>query len=127
CYEELRSSLLAVRSTYQPGQKFIDEAEEHLTTLMLNDSRGNWPDRALPDDERRARIEAVLAQREDPALLWVFVMGLGYFLWLGGAGLAIWRGLPAEDDGEILWAVVLRFGGVSLLGYGVWALGVALA
>ena len=127
CFEELRSGFLAVRSTYHPGQHFIDDAERQLTELMRQDSRGNWPDRALSEPERRARIAAALGEREDPDLLWVLVMGLGYFLWLGGAGLAIWRGLPAEDSGEILWPVLLRFGGLSVVGYALWLLGVALA
>lgn len=127
CYEELRSGFLAVRSFYQPGKKTIELAEERLSELMLGDERGNWPDRALSEDERKATIRAVLEKREDPKLAWILVMGLGYFVWLGGAGVAIWRGLPMDPQQPIAWQQIKRFGGISLLGYLLWLLGVALA
>lgn len=127
CLEELRSGFLAVRSVYQPGQRFVDEAERRLVPLMLEDPRGSWPPRALPDEERAAVVRGVLAQREEPSLGWVLVMGLGYFLWLGGAAAAIWRGLPDAEGAPVLWTVVGRWAGVSALGYGLWLLGVALA
>lgn len=127
CLEELRSGFLAVRSIYQPGQRFVDEAERRLVPLMLEDPRGGWPPRALPAPERAAVVRAVLAQREEPSLGWVLVMGLGYALWLGGAAAAIWRGLPEAEGAPVLWTVVARWAGVSALGYGLWLLGVALA
>lgn len=127
CYEEARSGLLAVRSFYQPGADTITQIEERLAALMLADERGNWPDRSLPQSEREAIIRGVLEKREDPKLLWVLVMGLGYITWLGGAAAAIWRGLPMDADAPIAWQPIRRFGGASLAGYLLWLLGVALA
>jgi hypothetical protein len=127
CYEELRSGFLAVRSFYQPGDAFIKRAEEALTGIMLSDPRASWPDRALPDSRREAIVREVLQEREDPSLPWVVVMGFGYLLWLGAAAAAIWRGLPTDGDSPIVWAQVRRFGALSLVGYLVWILGVALA
>lgn len=127
CYEEVRSGFLAVRSFYQPGAETIAQAEERLAALMLADERGNWPDRSLPQGEREAIIRGVLQKREDPKLLWVLVMGLGYITWLGAAAAAIWRGLPMDADAPIAWQQIRRFGGASLVGYLLWLLGVALA
>ena len=127
CYEELRSGFLSVRSFYQPGRRFIEAAEEGLVPLMLADDRGNWPDRTLPRAEREAEVRAVLGEREDPALLWVLVMGLGYLAWLGAAAMAILQGLPRHDRAPIRWPIVLRWGLVSLVGYGLWLAGVAFA
>lgn len=127
CYEELRSGFLAVRSFYQPGAPFIEQAEGALTEIMLADSRSSWPDRALPDSERADIIRGVLQEREDPALFWVLIMGLGYFIWLGAAATAIWRGLPSDAKSPIRWAQIRRFGGLSAAGYLLWLLGVALA
>ncbi len=127
CYEELRSGFLAVRSFYQPGKSTIAHAETELAAIMLADQRGNWPDRSLPVSEREALIRAALETREDPKLLWVLVMALGYLLWLGGAATAIWKGLPMHGDQGVLWQPIRRFGGASLVGYLLWLLGVALA
>jgi len=127
CYEELRSGFLAVRSFYQPGATFIEQAEKALTGIMLSDPRTNWPDRALPDSGREAIIRGVLQEREDPSLPWVVLMGLGYLLWLGAATAAIWRGLPGEGDSPIRWGQVRRYGLLPLAGYLLWILGVALA
>lgn len=127
CYEEVRSGFLAVRSFYQPGRETIELAEKRLGELMLADERGNWPDRTLTEDRRREIIQAVLEKREDPKLAWVLVMALGYFAWLGGAGIGIWRGLPMDPQQPIAWQQIKRFGGISLLGYLLWLLGVALA
>ncbi len=127
CLEELRSGFLSVRSLVQPGQRFVQEAERRLVPLMLQDPRGNWPDRALSDEQRAAVVAGVLAEREDPSRFWVLVMGLGYGLWLGGAGAAIWRGLPDQSGEPVRWGVLGRWAGCSALGYGLWLLGVTLA
>ncbi len=127
CLEELRSGFLAVRSFYQPGQRFVDEAERRLVPLMLEDPRGDWPARALPTEQRAAVVRGVLSQREEPSLGWVLVMGLGYALWLGGAAAAIWRGLPEGAGEPVRWAVLARWAAASAVGYGLWLLGVALA
>ena len=127
CYEELRSGFLAVRSAWQPGKRWIAQAEERLVPLMLQDTRGDWPKRELPEEQRRAELRAVLDAREDPALGWVLVMGLGYVGWLGGAALALWRGLSEQDGLPIQWQPIRRWGAVSAAGYGLWLLGVALA
>jgi hypothetical protein len=122
CYEELRSGFLAVRSFYQPGRSYISAAEDGLVPLMLADERGNWPDRSLPSAAREDAVRAVLAAREDPALGWVLLMGLGYFLWLGAAGFGIWRGLPAQAESPIDWPALGRYAGLSGAGYLLWLL-----
>lgn len=127
CYEELRSSFLATRSLWQPGARFVDEAQRRLVPLMLADPRGNWPDRGLSDEQRSAVVRGVLDEREDPHNGWILVMGAGYLLWLGGAGLALWRGLGEDDDAPIKWRVLGTWAAVSAAGYGLWLLGVALA
>jgi hypothetical protein len=124
CYEELRSGFLSVRSFYQPGAHYIRAAEDGLVPLMLTDERGNWPNKQLSPAAREAAIRAVFTQREDPNLLWVLLMGVGYFVWLGAAGLGIWRGLPVAQDAPINWPVLGRYAGGSLAGYLLWLLAV---
>lgn len=127
CLEELRSGWLAVRSTYQPGQRWVTEAESQLAELMLSDERGNWPPRDRSPEERRAIVERTLAERGDPALGWVLLMGLGYLAWIGGAGLAIWQGLPSRPDEPVRWKIVGRWAAASAGGYLLWLLAVANA
>ncbi len=127
CLEELRGGLLAIRSTWQPRADLVAEAEERLVPLMIDDPRGAWPDPQLPAAEREAIAAAALAEREDPALLWVLVMGVGWVLWIGGAALAIVRGVPSSAQAPVDWGVVLRFGGAAVVGYGLWLAGVAFA
>ena len=127
CYEELRSGFLSVRSFYQPGKRYVEQAEAALVPLMAADVRGGWPDPGLPAQEREAAIREVLAEREDPSTLWVLVMGLGYAVWLGAAAMAIGQGLPADDHSRVRWPRIIRWAAISLAGYGTWLLGVALA
>lgn len=127
CLEELRSGWLAVRSTYQPGQRWVTLAEDRLAALMLADERGNWPPRDLPPDERAAIVHRTLAERGDPALGWVLLMGVGYIAWVGGAGLAIWQGLPSRAEEPVRWKIVGRWAAASLAGYLLWLLAVANA
>lgn len=127
CLEELRSGWLAVRSTWQPGQRWIDDAEARLVPLMAADRRSSWPDPDASDAARQDEVRAVLAAREDPAVGWVLVMGLGYLLWLGGAGLAIARGVPATGDAPVRWKTLFSFAAVSAVGYVLWLLALARA
>jgi hypothetical protein len=127
CYEELRSGFLSVRGLWQPGRRFITAAEEGLVPLMLADDRGAWPDPSLAAAAREAEVRAVLASREDPALLWVLAMGLGYLVWLGAAAMAILQGVPARDGVPARWGMIARWGLVSIAGFVLWSAGVALA
>ncbi len=126
-YEELRSSFLSTRSFVQPGQPFVDAAEEALVPLMLDDPRGAWPKAEAPRSEREAAVRGLLAEREDPSRVWVVVMGLGLVLWYGFAALAIVRGIPADEGAAVRWPAVFRFGSASLAGYVLWLIGVGLA
>ncbi len=127
CLEELRSGWLAVRSLWQPGSSWIAEAERRLVPLMAGDGTGAWPDPRLSAAEREAVVKEVLASRDDPSRFWVVLMGLGYVLWLGGAGLAIWRGIPAEEAAPVRWKTVFSFAGLSAGGYILWLLALARA
>jgi hypothetical protein len=127
CLEELRSGLLSIRSTWQPHRDLVQQAEDRLVPLMLQDERGVWPDRDLPADEREAVARAALAEREDPALPWVLAMGVGWFVWLGGAAFAIVQGVPPTAAAPIRWGFVVRWGVISAAGYALWLAGVAFA
>jgi len=127
CLEELRSGLLAVRSTWQPRADLVKQAEDRLVPLMLADERGAWPDPALAPDAREAVARAALAEREDPAIGWVLVMGLGWFVWLGGAGFGIVQGVPTTAAAPIKWGMVVRWSVISGVGYVLWLAGVAFA
>jgi hypothetical protein len=124
CYEELRSGFLSIRSFYQPGASYVRAAEDGLTPLMLQDPRGNWPARDKTTQQREAEIRTVFAEREDPQLFWVLLMGLGYFLWLGAAARAIWRGLPISDEAAVDWSSLKRWSAASALGYLTWLLAI---
>lgn len=127
CLEELRSGLLSIRSAWQPHKDLVEEAEDRLVPLMLEDPRGAWPDPALPASEREAVARAALAAREDPAVRWVLIMGLGWFAWLGGAVMGITQGVPTAAAAPIKWGMVIRWGVISAVGYALWLAGVAFA
>jgi hypothetical protein len=127
CWEQLRSGWLSVRSTWQPGRRYIARAEDELAAIMLGDPDAAWPDPKLSSAEREASVRAVLEAREDPVILWVLVMGLGWFVWLGAAAAAILKGIPRDDDAPIAWPVIGRWCLISVGGYAVWLLGLALA
>lgn len=123
-WEELRSGFLSVRSFYQPGGRYITEAEQALTRLMLADAEANWPPRSLSAAAREAQVRAVLDAREDPSLPWVFVMGIGLAVWLGAAGWGIWTGLPEDETVPANWPQIRRCAALSGAGYLLWLLAV---
>ena len=127
CLEELRSGWLSVRGLWQPGQPWIDAAEFRLTGILTEDPRGNWPDRALPHEGRRAVVAAVLTERDDPILGWVLVMEAGFILWMAATARGFWLALPEEQGQPIAWGRLGRHLSVAALGYGLWLLGVARA
>ena len=127
CWEELRSGWLAVRSFRQPGSRFIQRAEDELATWMLANPEAAWPDPEMAPAEREAEVRRVLAAREDPETGWVLVMGLGWCLWLGAAGMAIRRGIPAIDSDPLDWRAIGRWSLISAAGYAAWLLGLGLA
>lgn len=127
CWEELRSGWLAVRSSWQPGQRWVIQAEGSIAALILADLGAEWPSPDGTAEERESTVREALAAREDPSSFWVLVMGLGWALWLGAAGTAIWRGIPADDDAPIAWSAVRNWAAISLGGYVVWLAGLGLA
>lgn len=127
CLEELRSGWLAVRSTWQPGQRWIALADERLLALMMNDPEAVWPPLDMPPAKREAILRQALEPPEDPRLPFVLLMGLGYFVWLGAAAAAIWRGFPAQGEDRTDWRMVGRWGALSAGGYLLWLLGLGLA
>lgn len=123
CWEELRSGWLSVRSAWQPGAAWIVQADDAITRLVLEADGALWPDPEASPEDREAIVRARLAAREDPAVGWVLLMGLGWLVWIGAAATAIWRGIPADDERPLRWPVVGRWAGLSAAGYLVWLLG----
>jgi len=127
CWEELRSGWLAVRSAWQPGGRWIERADDGIAAILLADPAAAWPDPSLAAPQREATVRAALDAREDPKTSWVLVMGLGWALWLGAAVAAVARGIPADDDAPLRWPEIRRWALISVAGYAVWLLGLALA
>lgn len=127
CWEDLRSGWLSVRHVFQPGAEWIARAEGALPALYLLDERGTWPPLDLPEGERLAIVRERLQERTDPDGRWAFVLEFGFVSWIGGAVLAIVRGLPADDAGPIDGRALLRWGLCSATGWLLFLLGAARA
>lgn len=124
-YREARSAVLSTRGLYTPNQGALARANERLAELMAA-AEGSDPQLSRePIEARRAWHARALARDEMPKVGWTLLALLGVALLIGGAVRMIWTGVTPQ--GEVRWRPALRWGGVSLLGFALMALGLWLA
>ena len=132
-YRYLRSSLYAIRSTYQPYREIIRLCDERITAIMLE--RGDWPPRNLSRAERERMIREALQKNYDPSVFWTLLSAVFFTGWLAGVfGLALHGfagGEPAARSGgkggRKTWKRVLIWLAVIAACYVGWAVSLYLA
>jgi hypothetical protein len=124
-YREARSAVLSTRGLYTPNRDVLSRANERLAELMAAEEGADPQLAREPLAARRAWHARALARDEMPKVGWTLLALLGVALLIGGAVRMIWTGVTPE--GEVRWRQALRWGGVSLLGFALMALGLWLA
>lgn len=123
-YRAIRTAILSTRSTYIPERARLRAANERIADLMAAQ-----PPPPMDAGKSRAQLRkehlALLTEQHDPSLFWTLVLLLGFVAWVSGAFALTTRAIDADDR----WVAreALRWGGVVVIGFGLFALGMALA
>lgn len=94
-FRELRSALLATRSSYTPHRALLDEANARIAELTAEAEVQSGAQRSL--DKARAWHAARLAQDEAPSVAWTLVALVGLAGFVGCALGLVLRGIGADD------------------------------
>lgn len=124
-WREVRSAILAVRSTYTPYREHLEAANQSIAALMALAEEADPELAKEPLAARKAFHQRALLRDEMPRTRYVLVALLGLLVFFLGALGMVYRGVA--EDGRLFPGTLLRFGGVTLLGVGLLLFGLWLA
>lgn len=110
CYETLRSSLIQIRSFYQPYQKILQEIEPHIAHLRTM-AMINWKEDGFRENYARlysANIK-LLSYENTPSVFWSVVLVFSLLGWIGSVFLIIIKGFKTPLDKKQLLTGVVSF------------------
>lgn len=124
---DLRASLFAIRTFYQPHRHELKLANERLARLLAETDervRGGvlGPEAVLP------RYQEAVALDHAPSVPWSLALGVGFLLWIATSLVAIVRLVPADGTADPLrWRSAAPWLAAAVLSLVVWLAGAALA
>ncbi len=123
-YRSVRAGVMAGRSLWTPRSEALRRADERIAHLMAS---GDAPpiDARLSASEREARYLAMLEEDRDPVIGWALLSLLGFGLWILGAYRVLTRAIDRDD--RVVQTELRTWGTLFVLGFGCFALGLALA
>ncbi|MDH5493989.1 MAG: hypothetical protein OEY14_18710 [Myxococcales bacterium] len=123
-WRSIRASILSTRSFYIPNGERLREADARIAALMAE-----LPAPPIDAGKSRAQLEAehleLLSAPVGPSVGWTLLLLLGFFGWVGGGFAFAARAFDAED--RLLRGPALRWGGLILAGFALFALGLLMA
>lgn len=125
CYETLRSSLIQIRSFYQPYQKTIQEIKPHIASLTAV-AMINWKENGYTkaDYERLYEINLKLLIHENtPSLFWSAISVFSFLGWIGFVFLIIFKGFERSINKKHLLSGVFGF----IVFFFLWIIGLYMA
>jgi hypothetical protein len=123
-YRAVRSAILATRSLYVPERTRLEAANQRIASLMAIQPAPGI-DAGKTRDQLRAEHLALLVPIPGPNVFWSCVVLLGFACWVGSAFAFSIRAIDAED--HWVWSEARRWGGLIVLGFGLFVLGMVLA
>ncbi len=123
CYETLRSSLIQIRSFYQPYEEVIDELKPKIADLRATlKNKGEQGKKEEYERIFQAQLE-ILNYHHAPSCFWSIVTVFSLLGWITSLIIVIFKGFAKPLNKR--W---LAFGGVSyLFFFCLWLLGLLLA
>ncbi|HKU44907.1 MAG TPA: hypothetical protein VJR89_42400 [Polyangiales bacterium] len=123
-YRAIRGSILAARSFYVPEPDRLRAADRAIAALMAEQPA---PAMDAHKSKQQLRDEhlALLERSPDPNLLWTVVLLLGFFAFVGAA--FAFSTFAVDDEDRLRKPEARRWGAVIVIGFGLFALGLALA
>ncbi|MGC9081064.1 hypothetical protein [Sulfurihydrogenibium sp.] len=125
CYETLRTSLVQIRSFYQPYKKTLEQIIPVIADLrsieMLNWDFNNYS----KEDYKNLYISQLklLTYDNQPSVFWSFVAVISLIGWILAIVLLIWKGLGERINKDYILVSFVLF----LLFFGLWILGLYMA
>lgn len=125
CYETLRTSLVQIRSFYQPYKETLEQIIPVIADLrsreMLNWDFNNYS----KEDYKNLYISQLklLTYDNQPSVFWSFVAVISLIGWILAIVLLIWKGLGERINKDYILVSFVLF----LLFFGLWILGLYMA
>ncbi len=123
-FRSVHGATMSARHVVVPNDDLRALADEEISALM---AQGTVPpvdaNRSL--EERRAVYLAMLRDDRDVSALWTFVALLGFASWVAGAASFLGRGF--DEAGDVIAREARVWGTTFIVGFGLFALGLALA
>jgi hypothetical protein len=120
----IRGAIFAARSLYVPERARLATANAHIARLMAELPPPGM-DAGKPKPQLEAEHLALLSAEPDPDPLWTCVLLLGFIAWVSAAFAFSQRAIDADD--RFVMTEVRTWGAVIVVGFGMFALGMALA
>lgn len=123
--ETIRNSFYGTRSFYSPGTTWIKRCEDRITYIVQNQDEKNIK---ASDSGRKGNEKSESNMRyNDPAIFWVFVLEIGFLVWIGAIIGFIYFCLGAYNKANNY--ICNRWFWISLTGvsYGLWIFGMIKA
>lgn len=124
-YRLLRSAFIASRSFYTPGKSWIDRSDQKIAGLMAEEPDYSEEDRNKSIEQKTEEALAILKQPIKPDPLWSVVLEIGFFGWVAGALLFIFRAFHSGQ--QMIIKRGLFWGGIVIFFYALWILGMMKA
>jgi len=123
-YRAIRGSILATRSFYVPERARLEAADQRIAALMAEQPAPGM-DAGKSKDQLRTEHLALLTASPDPKLGWTIVLLLGFAAFVGAAFVFSMRAI--DDRDRFVKIEAQRWGALIVIGFGLFALGLALA
>lgn len=123
-FRAIRGSILAARSLYVPERARLQQADQQIAALMAEQPAPRV-DAGKSKQQLRDEHLALLESSPDPNLFWTCVLLLGFAAFVGSAFAFSARAIG--DDDRLRLPEARRWGAAILIGFGMFALGLALA
>ncbi|MCA9531571.1 MAG: hypothetical protein KC543_15685 [Myxococcales bacterium] len=123
-WRAVRGSILATRSFYTPHPERLEVANHHIAELMASEPPPPI-DAGKSKEELTREHLALLEHVPEPKLGWTLVLLFGFFMWVFGAFRFSVRAVDQDD--RLVGAQALRWGGVVVVGFALFVLGMWLA
>ena len=123
-YRAIRGSIMAARSFYIPERERLAAADQRIAALMAEQPAPGM-DAGKSKAQLRAEHLALLQASPDPSLGWTVVLLAGFFAFVGSAFAFSVRAI--DEDDRLVVPQARRWGALIVVGFGLFALGLALA
>jgi tetratricopeptide (TPR) repeat protein len=125
-FQELRSSFYAARSFYTPGKEWIEKCNQKIAVLMAQWEATSSKRKEMASlEELRQKHLDILTQKDRPDYFWSVVLEIGFFGWVGAVIGFIIQVFQGEKGFVVRRA--LGWGGLFLVSYAIWIMGMLKA